>query len=157
MTQDEKEERKRCEKMKEKMKPHCHCTNTLHHAVQKKGRECKEGSATSTLKGSFCRLQDIHVHVKKEEWEVIDRLVNDVKESKTYSRSFCMDISWRSKCARGMCEADPDCTRASLSHRSVFVFFFISFARKLVVESPMTVDLNLTVAAVTDADTSPCC
>ena len=29
--------------------------------------------ATSTLKGSFCRLQHIHVHVKEEEWEVIYR------------------------------------------------------------------------------------
>ena len=33
--------------------------------------------ATSTLKGSFCRLQHIHVHVEEEEWEVIHRLVID--------------------------------------------------------------------------------
>ena len=62
------------------------------------------------------RASLVHVHVKEEEWEVIYRLVIDGKKNKTYPRSLCTDISWRLKCARGMCEAVPDCTRASLVH-----------------------------------------
>ena len=57
-----------------------------------------------------------------------------------------------------MCEADPDCTRASLVQRrlsSFFFLFFIKSARKLVVVPPMTVDLTPIVVAVTDADTLP--
>ena len=100
-----------------------------------------------------------HVHVKEEEWEVTYRLVNDGKESKTYSRSTCTDFFfWRSKCARGMCEADPDCTRASLVQRrlSSFLLIFIMSARKWVVEPPTTVDSSLIVAVVADADTCLC-
>ena len=44
-----------------------------------------------TLKGNFCRF-----HVQEEEREVIYRLVHVGKESKTYLRSLCMDIPWRS-------------------------------------------------------------
>ena len=36
--------------------------------------------ASSTLKGSFCRKQHIHVYVNEEEWEVIYRFVIDGKE-----------------------------------------------------------------------------
>ena len=66
--------------------------------------------ATSTLKGSFCRKQDIHVYVKEEEWEVIYRFVIDGKESTTFSRSLCTDMSWRSK------------SRASLVQRRLYFF-----------------------------------
>ena len=89
--------------------------------------------ATSTFKGNFCRLQHIHVHVKEKAWEVIYRLVNE-KESKTYSRSFCTDtfFYWRSKFARGMCEADPDCARASLVLRRLsLVFVFHQFRQEI--------------------------
>ena len=149
----------------------------------------------------------MHVHVKEKSGRLfIDLSV--MEESKTYLRSFCTDTSWRSKCAREMCEAVPDCTRASLVHihvkeewkviirpvmekrakrshvimhghsfflatcaggvcdadsdctraslvqtRPSFLFFMRS-TRKLVVAPPMTVDLSLVVAAVTLA---PCC
>ena len=74
--------------------------------------------------------------------EVIYRFLIDGKESKTYSRSFCTDISWRSQ------------SRASLVQRrlSSFFLFFIKSVMKLVDEPPMTVDLSLIVAAVPDAD-----
>ena len=101
---------------------------------------------TSTLKGSFCCKQHIHVYVKEEEWEVIYRPVIDGKESKKYSRSFCTDTSWRSK------------SRASLVQRRLsffFCLFFIKSAMKLVVEPPTTVDLSLIVAVVIDADACP--
>ena len=63
-------------------------------------------------------------------------------EKRAYSRSFSTDISWRSK------------SRASLVQRCFLFLFFIKSAMKLVVEPPMTVDLSLIVAAMTDAD--PC-
>ena len=80
------------------------------------------------------------VHVKEEMWEVIYRLVNDGKESKTYSRS----------CARTFPgdRTDPDRTLASLVLRRLsllYFLFFIKTAKKLVVEPPMTVDLSLTL------------
>ena len=63
-------------------------------------------------------------------------------EKRAYSRPFCTDISWRSK------------SRASLVQRRLsFFLFFIKSAMELVVEPPMTVDLSLIVAAMTDADT----
>ena len=37
------------------------------------------------------------------------------------------DIPWRSKCARGMCEADPDRTRASLVLRRLSLCFSFVF------------------------------
>ena len=61
-------------------------------------------------------MQHIHVHVKEEEWEVIYRIVKDGKESKTYSGPFF----WR-----GMCEADPDCTRASLVLGRLSLLYFV--------------------------------
>ena len=51
-----------------------------------------------------------------------------------------------------------DRSLAHLSFRGVFLFFFLFFiksAMKLVVQPPMTVDLNLIVAVVTDADACP--
>ena len=60
-------------------------------------------------------------------------------EKRAYSRSFCTDISWRSK------------SRASLVQRLFFCFFTKS-RHEIVVELPMTVDLSLIVAAMTDAD-----
>ena len=108
-------------------------------------------------KEPFFVCKHIHGHVVEEEWEVIYWLVSDGKESKTYLRSFCTDSSWRSRCARKMCEADSDCTRASLHQRRLFWFlFFNKSARKLLVEPPMTVGLSLTSASVTAADTCPC-
>ena len=65
------------------------------------------------------------------------------KRAKRTRDHFATDISWRSKFARGRCEADPDYTRASLFLRAFFFVFFIKSARKLVVEPPMTVDWSL--------------
>ena len=80
------------------------------------------------------RFQDVDHDARgwlfEEEWKVIYRLVNDGNESKTYLRPLCTDISWRSKCARGMCDADPDRTRASLVLKGlslcIFLFCFSS-------------------------------
>ena len=52
------------------------------------------------------------------------------KESKTYSRPLWTDIPWRSKCARGMCEADPDRTRASLVLRRLSLCILFSFSSR---------------------------
>ena len=96
--------------------------------------------ATSTLKGSPCHKQHIHVYVKEEEWEVLYRFVTDGKDS--VLAIICTDISRRSK------------SRASLVQRRLSSFFvFHQSVLKLVVELPMTVDLSLIVAAMTDVDT----
>ena len=39
-----------------------------------------------------------------------------MEESKTYSKSFSIDISWSLKCAREVCETVPDCFRPFLVH-----------------------------------------
>ena len=51
--------------------------------------------ATSTLKGSLCRKQHLHVYVKEEEWGLF--VDSSLMEKRTYSRSFCTHISWRLK------------------------------------------------------------
>ena len=65
-----------------------------------------------------------HVYVKEEEWEVIFQPVCDGREQKRTRDPFCTDTSffWRSKCVRGRCEADADCTRASVVHRRLSFF-----------------------------------
>ena len=87
------------------------------------------------------------VHVKEEMWDAVHRVVHDGKESKTQFEIIVTDVPWRSECARGMCEVDPDRIRASLVLRrlcmSVFILLFMEAAKNLVVQPP-TVDLSLT-------------
>jgi len=96
--------------------------------------------ATSALKGSPCRKQHIHVYVEEEEWEVVCRFVIDAKETVT--------IIWHGHFL------EIEVSRFSRPEASFLSFlFFMKTAMKLVVELPMTVDLRLIVAAMTDADT----
>ena len=83
--------------------------------------------ATSTLKKKAFVVSNTYTFTSRRK---SGRLFIDLslmeKKSNKYSRSFCTDISWRSKCARGMCDADPDCTRASLVQRRLSFFCFSS-------------------------------
>ena len=68
------------------------------------------------------------------------------KRGRTYLRSLCTDIPWRSKC-------EEECAKRILTAHahlsflkrppSLCILFFIKTAEKLVVEPPMAVDLSL--------------
>ena len=61
----------------------------------------------------------LHVHVKEEEWEnFFQQSVSDGKEERKRNRDhFSHTFFWRSKCVKGMCEAESDCTHSSLYQR----------------------------------------
>ena len=74
---------------------------------------CLVIAATSTLKESSRIGNTLHVYVKEKKWEVIPRDVIDGKESETERVTILRGFSRRPKC-KGMCDADSDCTHASL-------------------------------------------
>ena len=60
-------------------------------------------------------VRHMHVYVREKCLRLfIDMSV--MEESKTYSKSFSIDISWSLKCAREMCEKMFDCFRPFLVH-----------------------------------------
>ena len=73
----------------------------------------------------------VHVHVRKKSGRLfIDPSIIRERESAKRTRAHFARTPfffWRSKCARGMCEADSDCTRASLVQRRPSSFFFAVF------------------------------
>ena len=83
----------------------------------------------------------VHVYIKRKNGGMFP--VMSLMRAKPNARPFCADISWRTKFAKGMCEADFDCTHASLN-QGVYPDCVLG---KLV-EPPMTVDLNSCSAAL---------
>ena len=64
---------------------------------------------------------------------------------------FCAHIRWSSRCAEGMCSADPEGTQHSSitkSEASVLIDLTTKSVKKLVVEPPATVELGLCSAAI---------
>ena len=84
---------------------------------------------------------------------VVCREVVDGKERKMNAQLFCAHIRWRSRCAKGMCSADPECTHHSSIPKSeapVLIDLTTKSAKKLVVVPPATVGLGLCSAAIHD-------
>ena len=62
----------------------------------------------------------LHVYVKEKKREVISRDVIAGKDSETERLTILRGSPRRSRCAKGMCDADSDCTHAApLRFRSV--------------------------------------
>ena len=59
----------------------------------------------------------LHVYVREEEWEVVCRMISLCKESETERVIILRRDPWRSRCAQEFCEADSDCTHASLNQK----------------------------------------
>ena len=60
-----------------------------------------------------CHTNTQYVYVREEEWAVVYREVVDGIASKTHAHLFCAHIRWKSRCEKGMCSADPECTQHS--------------------------------------------
>ena len=82
----------------------------------------------------------LRVCVEEEEWKVV--YVTDGQECETERVIILRGYLWRSRCAKGVYEAESDYTR--------LIEFIIKSARKLVVEPPMTVGLRFCFAAFHD-------
>ena len=68
------------------------------------------------------------------------------KKANLNAQMFCAHIRWRSRSAKGMCSADPECTQHSRilnSEPSVLIDLTTKSAKKFVVEPPATVRLGL--------------
>ena len=76
----------------------------------------------------------LHVYFKENDWEFISRDVIDGNRKRNRSRDHFARISPEIKVCKGMCEADSDCTHASLTQIRQFM---IKSARKLVVQPPI--------------------
>ena len=75
------------------------------------------------------------------------------KKAKLNAQLFCAHIRWSSRCAKGVCSTDPECTQHSSipkSEASVLIDLTTKSAKKLVIEPPATVGLGLCSAAIPD-------
>ena len=66
------------------------------------------------------------------------------KKARLNAQLFCAHIRWSSRCAKGLCSADPECTQHSSipkSEASVLIDLTTKSAKKLAVEPPATVGL----------------
>ena len=109
--------------------------------VRQSGTHAPKFSVTDCNKYSDKKLSSLTTHytftLRRKTGRLFIKMSMFLMRAKPNARPFCVDISWRSKFAQRMCEADSDCTHASLNQQSFLFFFFFQ----------MTVDVSFCSAA----------